>query len=74
MTAAPDARFRLAADGLTVSEHHSERNVEDETIAHGETLLFTFNPDVMPESREDIVRWLNTGFAHEAALRSGRSS
>jgi hypothetical protein len=74
MIAAQEPRFRLAADGLAVHEHVTERNVEDDTFAHVQTPLFAFEAVVMPESREDIVRWLNLGFAHEAALRSGRSS
>jgi hypothetical protein len=67
----PKPRFRLSADGLTVCENmefrHGAGDREPAVIC-----LFAFNGLSTDGYREQVVEWLNTGYASHAALRSGR--
>jgi hypothetical protein len=65
-------KFRLGRDGLTVKEHFHRIDDVKAAFVPGETIVFRFDADVMPESRAEIVDWLNHGYGSHAALRSGR--
>lgn len=70
----PALRFRLGPDGLTVLEHFTRIDDGEAAWVPDFKPVLAFNADVMPESRADILAWLNDGFAAHRALETGRSS